>query len=102
MDSTLMCAHQPPLQQRHHTMYTGKEVLAFQLMALYTSVVHVAAEPHVSVQFVCSHDAAWLNSFSYETMQAGFGQIRDVSQSDTANAISVFLNCDDDYGLILR
>jgi hypothetical protein len=34
-------------------------------------------------------------------VQTGFSQVGDVFQSDAANAIAVFLGCNDDYSLVL-
>ena len=101
MDSSLMCTQQPPFQQRHHLMHPGKEVLAFRLKALHMPVVRVAAEPHVGVQSICSHDATRLNHVSDEAVQAGFGQIGNASQTNTADPFPVFFSGDDDYGLVL-
>ena len=77
-------------------------VLAFRLTALHTPVVHIASQPQISVQSVCSHGAVWLNRVGNEAVQTGLGQVADVPQSDTADTLSVFLSCDDDYGLVLR
>jgi len=102
MDSTLMGAQQPPFQQRHHLMYTGKEVLTFRLTALHTSVVCIATQPQISVQSVCSHGAAWFNRLGNEAVQTGLGQVGDVPQSDTVDTLAVFLRGNDNYGLVLR
>jgi hypothetical protein len=102
MDSTLMGAQQPPFQQRYHPMYTGKKVLTFWLTALHAPIVDIILQPQVSSQSVCSHGATGFKRVGDEAVQTGLGQVGDVPHSDTANTRSIFLSCDDDYGLVLR
>jgi hypothetical protein len=97
-----MGAQQPPFQQGHHPMYTGKKMLTFRLTALNTPIVDIILQPQVSSQSVCPHGATGFNGVGNEAMQTGLGQVGEVPQSDTTNTRPIFLSCDDDYGLVLR
>ena len=95
----LMGAEEPSFQQRDHAMGSRKQVFSILLMPLYLAVVDISVQSQIGGQTVGSDCASWRNGLSDEPVQAGLGHIWDRTQTDTANAFSIFLGGDDNQGL---
>jgi len=70
-------------------MRAPKQVFLLRLMALHLAIMDVASQPSIGGPAIGSYRASRRDSLPNKPVQAGFGDIRDRPQADTADAISI-------------
>jgi len=94
-DASLMCTHQPSLEQGSHPMAAGQQIVAnIRLLAYYFVAEAEAAQSTVSSPPVGADHAAWLRRPLDRFLQAFGRGIRHTSKSNASNASPVHLRGD--------
>ncbi len=98
----LMRAEQPTLEQRHHLMHLGQQMFTRLLLPLNLPIVDETVHRKIRRQAVRTHRAARLDHVSDETKKAFTARIRDVSQPNPPDFVTVIFDGDRDQRLAFR